>query len=207
MSAVADLDQRVRLAAFDWLERQRQLHGDVLPRDVLIQGFTFEGRRVPLISPQQGIHKPAILDLPLSILTSPPSDRKRRPHDDALSPDELSAVSLSRHRQHPPRQRRTPRRDAVADTARLLPRYRASPSAAPSWTYNPGSSTCYFPQARALGRTRSSPRSAPAVWEKSIVRVIPASAARSPSRFSPPPLPVMRTTSVDSSRKRVPPRR
>jgi putative restriction endonuclease len=76
-----DLDQRVRLAAFDWLDRQRQLHGEVPRRDLLIAGFTFEGRRVPLISPQQGIHKPAILDMPLSILTSPPSARKPRPHD------------------------------------------------------------------------------------------------------------------------------
>jgi putative restriction endonuclease len=84
-----DLDQRVRLAAFDWLDRPRQLHGEVLRRDLLIEGFTFEGRRVPLISPQQGIHKPAVLDLPLSILTSPPSERKLRRYDDSLSPDGL----------------------------------------------------------------------------------------------------------------------
>jgi putative restriction endonuclease len=86
---VPDLDQRVRLAAFDWLDRQRQLHGEVLRRELLIAGFEFEGRRVPLISPQQGIHKPAILDLPLSILTSPPSERKARPYHDAFSPDGL----------------------------------------------------------------------------------------------------------------------
>jgi putative restriction endonuclease len=86
---VPDLDHRVRLAAFDWLDQRWQLHGEVLPRDILIAGFTFEGRRVPLISPQQGIHKPAILDLPLSILTSPPSERKQRPYDDSLSPDGL----------------------------------------------------------------------------------------------------------------------
>jgi putative restriction endonuclease len=65
------------------------MHGEVLRRDILITGFTFEGRRVPLISPQQGIHKPAVLDLPLSILTSPPSERKPRPSDDAFGPDGL----------------------------------------------------------------------------------------------------------------------
>ena len=71
------------------LSAQRQLYGEVLRRELLIAGFTFEGRRVPLISPHQGIHKPAVLDLPLSILTSPPSERKPRLYDDALSPDGL----------------------------------------------------------------------------------------------------------------------
>ena len=46
-------DQRVRLAAFDWLDRQRQVHGDTLRRDLLIAGFTFEDQRVPLISPSK----------------------------------------------------------------------------------------------------------------------------------------------------------
>ena len=36
-----------------------------MPRDVLLSGFTFAGKRVPLMSPQQGIFKPAILDVPL----------------------------------------------------------------------------------------------------------------------------------------------
>jgi hypothetical protein len=31
-STMPDLDQRVRVAAFDWLDHQRQLHGDTLPR-------------------------------------------------------------------------------------------------------------------------------------------------------------------------------
>jgi len=85
---MADLDQRVRLAAFDFLERLRQTHGDTLPRADLLAGFQFEGNRVPLLAPQ-GIFKPAILDLPLSITTVPPSDRKPRPYDDKFSPDGL----------------------------------------------------------------------------------------------------------------------
>ncbi|HEX5043777.1 MAG TPA: HNH endonuclease [Candidatus Polarisedimenticolaceae bacterium] len=63
-------DLPVRLAAFDWLASQVALHGDVLPWSILAEGFTFEGRRVPLVS-QQGIFKPAVLpQIPLSIRTT-----------------------------------------------------------------------------------------------------------------------------------------
>jgi putative restriction endonuclease len=72
-------DLRIRLAAFSWLEEQTSIHGDVLPRTLLAEGYTFEGQRVPLISPQ-GIFKPRIMELPLSITTSPDS-----PYDDNLS--------------------------------------------------------------------------------------------------------------------------
>ena len=54
------LDQRVRAAAFAFLTEQTSLRGDVLPRDLLAQGFVFEGQRVPLLGPQ-GIFKPRIL--------------------------------------------------------------------------------------------------------------------------------------------------
>jgi putative restriction endonuclease len=88
-AAVADLDHRVRLAAFAWLERQRQLYGETaLPRSVLASGFEFDGRRVPLLAPQ-GIFKPMILDLPLSITTVPPVEGKPRPYEDEFSPDGL----------------------------------------------------------------------------------------------------------------------
>lgn len=76
-------DANIRKAAFDWLNEQVDLHGDVLPRGVLAQGFTFEGNRVPLLGPQ-GIFKPRVLDIPLSI-TSIPSG----PYDDGYSPDGL----------------------------------------------------------------------------------------------------------------------
>jgi putative restriction endonuclease len=71
-----DIDLQVRLAAFNWLSEQVNLHGDVLPRKILEQGFEFQGQRIPLAGPQ-GIFKPQILDLPLSITTSPNS-----PYDD-----------------------------------------------------------------------------------------------------------------------------
>ncbi len=44
-----DIDQKVRMAAFNWLDEQVGIHGDVLPRSVLSQGFEFEGHRVHLV--------------------------------------------------------------------------------------------------------------------------------------------------------------
>ena len=76
-------DARVRAAAFDWLTSQVSIHGDVLPRSILSRGFDFERRRVPLVAPQ-GIFKPALMAVPLSITTSPNS-----PYDDAFRSDNL----------------------------------------------------------------------------------------------------------------------
>jgi len=55
-----DLDTRVRLKAFEFLEEKVAVHADALPREVLTAGFEFEGTRVRLLGPQ-GIFKPAIL--------------------------------------------------------------------------------------------------------------------------------------------------
>lgn len=76
-------DLAIRLAAFNWLATQTQIIGDVLPRDLLQKGFDFEGNRIPLVSPQ-GIFKPKVMDLPLSITTSPNS-----PYDDSFNKDGL----------------------------------------------------------------------------------------------------------------------
>jgi hypothetical protein len=55
---VTDLDARVRLAAFAFLEAQKRLHPEgVLPREVLARGFEFEGRQVRLVGPE-GIFNP-----------------------------------------------------------------------------------------------------------------------------------------------------
>ena len=55
------------------------MHGDVLPRAILAQGFYYENERVPLIGPQ-GIFKPKVLpEIPLSITTAP-----RGPYDDGF---------------------------------------------------------------------------------------------------------------------------
>jgi len=81
----ADLDSRVRARAFQFLKEQTELHGDeVLPREVLAKGFEFEGKRVPLIAPQD-IFKPAALaEMPLSLTTVPVVEGDGRPYDDGV---------------------------------------------------------------------------------------------------------------------------
>lgn len=77
-------DATVRNAAFEWLQGQVESHGDVLPRELLAEGFALHGRRVPLVGPQ-GIFKPRVLsDAPLSITTAPSG-----PYDDAFGPNDL----------------------------------------------------------------------------------------------------------------------
>lgn len=76
-------DARVRAAAFEWLRTRVAIHGDVVPRTVLAEGFDFDGRRVPLLGPQ-GIFKPAVMEMPLSITTAP-----KGPYDDAFGADGL----------------------------------------------------------------------------------------------------------------------
>jgi putative restriction endonuclease len=76
-------DAAVRSAVFEWLGEQVDLHGDVLPWDVLKPGVEIAGERVKLLGPQ-GIFKPRILALPLSITTAPDG-----PYNDAFGPDGL----------------------------------------------------------------------------------------------------------------------
>ena len=88
MPDATDLDSRVRLRAFQFLSEQCRLHGEVIPRAMLATGFSFEGTRVPLIGPQ-GIFKPAILEMPLTITTVPVVEGRDRPYEDELGPDGL----------------------------------------------------------------------------------------------------------------------
>lgn len=76
-----DVDLQVRLAAFNWLSEQVNSLGDVLPRKLLEKGFEFQGQRIPLVAPQ-GIFKPKLLELPLSITTAP-----KGPYDDYFGED------------------------------------------------------------------------------------------------------------------------
>lgn len=82
-----DLDWRIRLAAFRFLDEQRNRLGDVLPRELLVAGFTFDGRRVPLMGPQ-GIFRPALLrEIPISITTVPVVVGHDRPYEDGMTPE------------------------------------------------------------------------------------------------------------------------
>ncbi len=86
-----DLDFRVRVAAFGYLAELRQSFGTEMPRKFLERGFEFDQFRVSLMGPQ-GIWKPAALpEMPLSITTVPPTDRKISPYDDELGTDGLLA--------------------------------------------------------------------------------------------------------------------
>jgi putative restriction endonuclease len=64
-----------------------------------LSGFRFEGERVPLVS-QQGIFKPAVLDLPISIRTTYRAPGEERPYEDEV--DE-SGYLLYRYRGTDPR--------------------------------------------------------------------------------------------------------
>ena len=76
-------DAKVRAAAFEWLSRRVSMHGEVLSRDLLARGFELDERRIPLVGPQ-GIFKPAVMEVPLSITTAP-----NGPYDDAFGYDNL----------------------------------------------------------------------------------------------------------------------
>jgi putative restriction endonuclease len=65
----AELDERLRAAAFAYLRELRSRSGGLVSRSDLAS-FTFEGRSVRLIGPQQGIWRPRFLDAALSILTT-----------------------------------------------------------------------------------------------------------------------------------------
>lgn len=78
-----DTDLTIRLAAFSWLTEKTAALGDVLPRTLLQEGFIFEGTRIPFVAPH-GIFKPKVLDLPLSITTTPES-----PYNDTFGSDGL----------------------------------------------------------------------------------------------------------------------
>ena len=69
-SGSLSLDYQVRIAAFEWLSEQTSIHGEVIPRSLLEHGFDFQNQKIPLVSPQ-GIYKPKILEIPLSITTAP----------------------------------------------------------------------------------------------------------------------------------------
>lgn len=75
-------DEQIRLATFNWLRDQTQKYDQVLSIELLRHGFLFNNERIPLVAPQ-GIFKPRLMELPLSITTAPLSE-----YDDAFRPDE-----------------------------------------------------------------------------------------------------------------------
>lgn len=80
---MSSLEEQIRLAAFDWVQNQSQIHDQVLDIDLLRKGFIYNNQRIPLVGPQ-GIFKPAAMELPLTITTTPKSK-----YEDALRNDGL----------------------------------------------------------------------------------------------------------------------
>ena len=75
------IDADVRRSAFGWLAERVAERDDVLSWKILQDGFEVDGVRVPLVS-MQGIFKPRVCELPLSIRTAVDG-----PYDDRASGD------------------------------------------------------------------------------------------------------------------------
>ena len=43
------MDDLIRLSAFNWLKDQIRIQGDVLPRELLANGFLFDNQRITLV--------------------------------------------------------------------------------------------------------------------------------------------------------------
>jgi putative restriction endonuclease len=82
-----DIGARLRGAAFAYLDEiKRRSGGFVTWRD--LQAFTFDGRRIPLIT-QRGIRTISGLAGAISIFTTYSPDPERRPYDDELGVDDF----------------------------------------------------------------------------------------------------------------------
>ncbi len=71
-------EKRVRAAAFAWLESQVSGDDRTVSWRVIRSGFDYQRNQVPLVS-VQGIFKPRILGIPISIRTAP-----NGPYDDRM---------------------------------------------------------------------------------------------------------------------------
>lgn len=80
---IHQVDYLVRNKAFELLVELTDRYSEILPFKELSNGFLFNDVRVPLLGPQ-GIFKPKVLELPLSITTAP-----NGPYDDAFGSDGL----------------------------------------------------------------------------------------------------------------------
>ena len=76
-----DQNTQMRMAAFDRVRELQEIH-DHLTANELSPGFTFEGKRIPLVNPQRGIFKPRRMRFLLSIRTVFPAPGGRIWYDD-----------------------------------------------------------------------------------------------------------------------------
>lgn len=81
MKSETDRDVQMRMAAFEQVRRLSDEHGYLTAED-LKPGFSFEGERVPIHHPQQGIYKPQTMSHLLAIKTFIPSREEKIRYDD-----------------------------------------------------------------------------------------------------------------------------
>jgi hypothetical protein len=96
-----DADWQLRLAAFARLRALRDRHGaDIATAGELAEGFEFEGERIRLSSPRQGIWKPRQANAALTIVSAPPHPGRPAPYDAHV--DETSGFYLYRYERTDP---------------------------------------------------------------------------------------------------------
>lgn len=95
MTAAA-YEESVRAAAMAWLDELDPDKSRVFRRDELAT-FTFAGRRIPLVNPQAGIHKPAGFAAALSILTTFTRPGETPPYEDGIGADGLTRYKYRGH--------------------------------------------------------------------------------------------------------------
>lgn len=85
-----NFEERVRLAAFAELRNRQSIHGEVLPyREAIQPPLRVDGVEIPLMTLQKGIHKPARLDVALSLVTAAPKRNAAAPYDDRFDAQHL----------------------------------------------------------------------------------------------------------------------
>jgi putative restriction endonuclease len=83
---LAEVDDRLRAAAFAYLDRQTQA-GLTLVNQRDLAGFSFDGAPVRLMATQQGIWKPRFMEAALSIRTVFTADPSQAPYEDEVGLD------------------------------------------------------------------------------------------------------------------------
>jgi putative restriction endonuclease len=75
------MEEQIRAVAFEWLKKQTDIYGDVLPWVLIQRGFNYNGQQINLVG-QSGIWKPKVFSsIPLSIRTTYNSKYDDHPED------------------------------------------------------------------------------------------------------------------------------
>ncbi len=78
-----DLDSPIRMAAFEQVKKLSAVYTHI-PAGEIRKGFSFEGKRIPLVNPQRGIFRPKEMKFLLSIRTVFPKTSARVRYEDQI---------------------------------------------------------------------------------------------------------------------------